>query len=163
LKSINCGQKIQYLEWLSSSKFITSDRSELTYWDFDSEKPLRSFKPHETPITCLQADPSGALLATASQDIKLWSESSDAPIKVFKEHKASISCLAWLKTPSQATLASGGQDCLIKIWSCEEAKSLYTLVEHRAEITCLAFDPTGKYLASGDAEGVLVLWAVQGY
>jgi WD40 repeat protein len=70
--------------------------------------------------------------------------------------------MSWSKEmPIPKYLASCSNDTTIRIWDLEDVKCKVTLREHRAPVMCVAFDPLGRYLASGDHDGVLILWSQQ--
>jgi WD40 repeat protein len=58
------------------------------------------------------------------------------------------------------TLFSGGFDKTVKLWNTETDECLATLTEHRRPVWSLAFDASKKRLASGDGNGLLVIWDV---
>lgn len=68
-------------------------------------------------------------------------------------------------------LASAGHDCMIRIWALDgvysqgvcvsgvQCECLATLEEHIAPVNCVRWSPDCKLIASGDADGVLLVWS----
>ncbi len=50
-------------------QLVTASRSQqLTLWDLETGKTVRSWKAHEAPVLMMEFDPTGTLLATGSAD-----------------------------------------------------------------------------------------------
>jgi WD40 repeat protein len=56
------------------------------------------------------------------------------------------------------TLVTGGSKHAIKVWSLADGRLTATLSSHAASVNALAVTPDGKWLASADDEGVIILW-----
>jgi len=52
---------------------------------------------HEQPITALVYDPSGTLLATASEDtfVKIWTHLATSPLFELHGHKGKVTAISW--------------------------------------------------------------------
>jgi WD40 repeat protein len=79
-------------------------------------------------------------------------------------HAANVTAVAF--SADGALIASGSgpldqpdiSDYSVRIWEVATGKSVRRLMGHKAKINRIAFDPKGKLLASGDAQGALILW-----
>jgi hypothetical protein len=58
-------------------------------------------------------------------------------------------------------MASGSNDNSVKLWSLPDGKLLATLTGHKSSILKLAISPDGKMMASGDRDGVVILWDIE--
>eukprot|EP01051_Picozoa_sp_SAG22_P013683 SAG22_NODE_1559_length_4124_cov_4.090186_2_plen_1021_part_00 len=62
------------------------------------------------------------------------------------------------------TVVSASWDSTVKVWEFDPTSNTlhfrFQLMEHDAEITCLALDASGKWAATGSADGALFVWNV---
>ncbi len=61
-------------------------------------------------------------------------------------------------SPDQAHVALGGPGKLLKIYATKDGKLEFSLKKHTDWITAIAYSPDGKYLASADRNGGIVVW-----
>ncbi len=61
-------------------------------------------------------------------------------------------------SPDQAHVALGGPLKLLKIYSTKDGKLEFSLKKHTDWVTAVCFSPDGKYLASADRNGGIVVW-----
>ena len=64
-------------------------------------------------------------------------------------------------SPSSRWLASAGEDRSVRVSDVETGELLWCFSGHRAEVRELAFSPDESLLASLDASGVLLVWALE--
>ena len=72
------------------------------------------------------------------------------------------SVLAAAITPDLATVALGGPSRLLKIWNTRENVQTHSIKKHTDWITALAASPDGKFFASGDRNGGIHVWDLNG-
>ncbi|MGJ8724975.1 MAG: c-type cytochrome domain-containing protein [Roseibacillus sp.] len=72
------------------------------------------------------------------------------------------SVLATAITPDLATVALGGPLRLLKIWNTRENAQTQSIKKHTDWITALAASPNGKFFASGDRNGGIHVWDLNG-
>ncbi len=60
-----------------------------------------------------------------------------------------------------ALIGKGGQT--LEVWNITSGTQIAELTEHQGSIHAVAFSPSGEHLISGDADGKLVVWRVQGW
>ena len=58
-------------------------------------------------------------------------------------------------------LAGAAQDNVVRIWNPRRPQAEILLEGHLAPITAITFEPTGRYLASGDESGAIKFWDLQ--
>jgi WD40 repeat protein len=64
------------------------------------------------------------------------------------------------KLPASAT-DEKGKDNSVRLWDAASGLPLgEALAGHQSNVNCVAFSPDGKFLASGDDDGVIILWDV---
>jgi hypothetical protein len=89
------------------------------------------------------------------------------PRGTLKGHRFPVTCLAF--SPDGKTLASGsgasygvvlGGPGELKVWDVATGKELHHGPRPFRAVTCVAFTPDGRTLASGTADGQVLLWTV---
>ena len=60
-----------------------------------------------------------------------------------------------------ALIGEGNQT--LEVWNIKAGIQIEELTGHQSLITTVAFSPSGEYLISGDADGKLIVWRVQGW
>jgi WD40 repeat protein len=53
---------------------------------------------------------------------------------------------------------SGSSDKTIRLWDAESGEHIHTLEGHTSYVTLVAFSPDGQTIASGSADGTVLLW-----
>jgi len=104
----------------SGAFLITCSRSLImrTY-HLPSGNLLHSVKPHETPVSAIETDPTSTLVATGGAEgfVKVWDVEGGFMTHQFKGHGGLISTLKfWGGKEGRWRLASGSEDCKIRIW-----------------------------------------------
>ena len=72
------------------------------------------------------------------------------------------SILAAAVTPDLSTVALGGPSRLLKVWHTRENEEAAAIKKHTDWITALAAAPNGKFFASGDRNGGIHVWDIDG-
>lgn len=142
-------------------------------WDMDNPERRAALRPRHTGwVTCVACNDS--LIVSASEaDLRVWPmlRQSDLgigdfqlpqlrwPYQLLTGHRAMINCLV-LKDDF---ILSGGNDSLVCVWqkhSSGRYSPKHTLCGHGASswVNCLAAHPFARVAASGDSEGVVILW-----
>jgi WD40 repeat protein/thymidylate kinase len=144
-------------------------------WQVDAEtSQLRhALRGHTHFIIRVAFSPDGQIIASSDADrtIRLWDRTTGQALQTLREHQGSVRALAFAPTPSHfgqdvALLASAGADRIIRLWlvairSRGEARCRQQLIGHEDEILALTFDPQGRHLISGCADGTIRIWDVQ--
>lgn len=155
--------------WKNDRTFATcsSDKT-IRITDVGETKAHLTLKGHTNEINTVKWDPSGKFLASCSDDfsVKIWDVSLDASkacIFDFREHKKEVNTIRWSPdVPSSPffTLASASFDTTVKLWNVKTGKCIRTF-NHDCPVYAIAYSPDGKYLASGDLNGVINVWSIE--
>eukprot|EP00934_Nitzschia_sp_Nitz4_P006914 Nitzschia sp. Nitz4//scaffold3_size479765//124131//126796//NITZ4_000054-RA/size479765-processed-gene-0.98-mRNA-1//-1//CDS//3329550620//6904//frame0 len=135
-------------------------------------KPLKTYTGHTDEVNAVKWDPSGALLASCSDDCtaKVWDVQSDRedPLHDFKSHQREIYTVKWSPTGpgspnpgKQSVLATASFDGSVRLWNVMDGTCIQMFSRHRESVYSVAFSPSGAYLASGSLAGQLYIWNVQ--
>ncbi|MCP4358409.1 MAG: hypothetical protein GY796_10375, partial [Chloroflexi bacterium] len=131
---------------------------------------------HAGFITNLAFSPDGQTLASSSADgtIILWDIPTGEPIgSPLADHTGFVLSVAF--SPDGQTLASGSEDSTIILWDIStrlnagirqqeqqpQQPLARALTNHQGAVSTVAFSPDGQTLASGSADGTLILWDVE--
>ncbi|CAD2217170.1 U3 small nucleolar RNA-associated protein 13 [Angomonas deanei] len=117
---------------------------------------------HSGPIFALAVAPNDQYVATGGKDksVNLWNVTGK---KLFREaslkgHRRGISSLSF--SSADRVLASASNDGSIRLWSLVSLSCVKTLQEDRIPVLQLCFFNQGTQVVTGNAEGVLRVWAV---
>ncbi|KEG07458.1 putative WD40 repeat protein [Trypanosoma grayi] len=117
---------------------------------------------HEGPIHALAVSPNDQYVATVAKDknVNLWTITGK---KVYRDaslkgHRRAVTSLAF--SPTDRVLASASSDGSIRLWSLVSLACVKTLQVDRTPVLQVAFFNAGTQLVTGNAEGVLRVWAI---
>jgi len=137
-------------------------------WDVASASQLKVFQRHTSFVQSGAFSPDGASLATASSDHTLRLTEIESGSQVFKPKGHGGGVLDVDFSPRGDMIASANVSTTsfwvapgeIHLYSADEGYPLVMLQGQRKRITCLTFLFDGKVLASGSADGSILLWGV---
>ncbi|KAH9586414.1 Small-subunit processome [Trypanosoma melophagium] len=117
---------------------------------------------HEGVIYTMAVAPNDQYVATAGKDknINLWTITGK---KIYRDsslkgHRRAVSSLAF--SPADRVLASASNDGSVRLWSLVSLTCIKTLQMDRTPVLQVAFFNAGTQLVTGNAEGVLRVWAI---
>ena len=127
-------------------------------WDLSTGRLLHTLRGHTDFVLSLAFNPNGSTLASGSADstVRLWNTSTGTLLKTLTAHTDWVNSVAF----SSTTLASGSFDKTLCLWDADTGDLQHTLTVHTNSVESLAFSTDGSTLASGSADGKVVLWAV---
>jgi WD40 repeat protein len=125
-------------------------------YETSSGRLMRSLTGDNLPVTAVAWSRGGSLLAGASgYKIRVWNATNGRLSRILTGHRLAVSALAFGNGP---TLASGGYDMQLRLWNAQTGSSGGAFPLHAVQIRAVTFDPSGKRLASSDANGLVGLW-----
>lgn len=139
------------------------DRS-IKLWDASKGQELQRLTGHTSQVTSLAFGPDNALLVSGSWDesVRIW-ESRGAQKPRILEEKNQIMDLVFCValSPDARVLVAGSWDALLRVWDVAQGQLLRKLGQHNSMVLSAAFSADGAALASGDAEGKVLLWKMR--
>jgi WD40 repeat protein len=114
----------------------------------------------EQPALSLAFAPDGRTLAVATGDsVRLLNPSDGKELARLEGRLGGVNCVRF--SPDGKLLASGGNDNAVQLWDTTTRRRLRSFAGHSAPVNELVFGPTNT-LASGSADGSVILWSVPG-
>ncbi|EAL49597.2 transcription initiation factor TFIID subunit 5, putative [Entamoeba histolytica HM-1:IMSS] len=147
-------------KWLVSG----SEDCSVRLWSLDYPSCIMSFNEHDGPVWDVQYCPLEYYMLSSSYDktARLWTSKQNKSVRIFGGdggHSEDVTCSVF--TPDALMVITGSADKTIKIWDVGKGKKMADLTGHDASITSLAISSTGRYLASGDEKGSVILWDIK--
>jgi WD40 repeat protein len=155
----------------------------LYVWDMVSGKALNDLEIPSLDSTFLSSlawSSDGIYLAAGSASVEsaakivIWDIRTRTIVQTLEGQPHSIAGLAW--SPDGTKLASAGghtsadygtyffrpgiYDGSLILWDIAAGTPITALYGHTAEVQSVAFSPDGQYLASGSADGTVLVWDV---
>ncbi|NER01169.1 MAG: WD40 repeat domain-containing protein [Okeania sp. SIO3C4] len=116
---------------------------------------------HEARVNDVVFSPDSNLIASASDDgtVKLW-KPDGILVATLEGHKDDIHTVVF--SPNGQLIASGSDFYKINIIIWKSDGSLVTEMQKYGEVFGLKFSPDGKFVVSGDSEGRINFWKLDG-
>jgi WD40 repeat protein/serine/threonine protein kinase len=136
-------------------------------WDMTSAGRTpreRVLKGHRDGVAAVAFSPDGKLLASAGLDavVLIWDVATGKNIALLHGMRS----LYALAISRNNLLAAAGFDTHIRLWDLatikESQQPKRTLTGHHHNVKALAFSEDGNTLASGDSDGAVVRWRLNG-
>ena len=127
-------------------------------WNLGTSTLMHTFRDHTDLVVSLAFSTDGSLLASGSADstVRLWDTDTGDDLEVLTAHTDWVNSVAFNKT----ILASAGFDNAIFLWEAGTKNLLHTLTAHSNSVESVAFNRDGNILASGGANGRVLLWNI---
>ena len=162
--------------WLDDSRLAilapNTPNAVVNCWQFDethATSPSLQLTGHEGLVNDIAYDKQTGFIATASEDqtVRLWKTDKGTAYHEFHNHTSSVKAVAFQPTadPEAQTrvLASASFDGTISLYDISTLSLLYSIGKEihnfpGDRILSISWSPDGKYLCSGDLEGVVGIW-----
>jgi U3 small nucleolar RNA-associated protein 13 len=138
--------------------------------------PIHSVKPHDTPVSVIESDPTSTLAATGGAEgfVKVWDVEGGFMTHFFKGHGGLVSALKfWGGKAGKWRLASGSEDCKIRVWDLVKKRfvllgltndsCIAVLENHVSVVRGLDFSADGATLVSGSRDQVVNFWDMKSF
>ncbi|GHO48343.1 WD40 repeat domain-containing protein [Ktedonospora formicarum] len=167
---------ITALTWLAKMPRLISVGldTRAVVWETSHYRPLRVFRKHTTPIEAVAS--SHEVIASASRGgvIRIWQEHAQELHGLYQDTQKAFHCLAF---SPQGELAAGGDDGMIRLWPTASVCQQSALIEGEQRcvdepqrwqasatpLRSLAWSPDGRYLATGNDDGILSIWQMRSF
>lgn len=125
----------------------------LCLWSLETGQAYRRF-PHQDAGHGIAFTPDGKQLITGGMHFRYWDIVKGQEVRRFPK-QSEVRAVAF--GPKGETLVTA-DDATVRLWETSTGRPLRQYLGHRADVFEVAIDPDGKFLASGDVEGTLILW-----
>ncbi|MFO0866612.1 MAG: protein kinase [Gemmataceae bacterium] len=157
---------INAVAYLRDGKQLLSASNDKTarVWEVGTGREVCRYTGHDAQVTCAVQHPLRSdVMITVGRDRKLrmWNASTGKDVREPLEYGADLHGLAvHPKAPIVAYAGSAGSaPPRIELWNAETNEPARPgLQGHRAWISRLAFSPDGRWLASSDGSGLVLVW-----
>ncbi|MEZ4705571.1 MAG: BTAD domain-containing putative transcriptional regulator [Caldilineaceae bacterium] len=138
----------------------------LNLWEGESLEPLSSFPAHSMETRSLAFGPESRYLYSGGgggpASIRIWDVTRNELLVRLPQEETTWSLGL---TPDGKTLVSGREDGTVHLWNVAEpahATLMHTLYGYRMALQTLAWSQCGRWLATGDVHGDIIVWDVSG-
>jgi len=152
----------------SAKAYAGGSNGKISVLDFDDSKATpETWDAHVSYVSGLAL--AGKFLVSAGSDHRLiwWNPQTKEKIREIVAHDKK-----WIRgvgaSPDGKIVASVGDDMVCRLWNVGSGQLLHELVGHDkllpqtlvSKLYCCRFSADGKYLASGDQTGTVIVWEV---
>jgi FOG: WD40 repeat len=155
--------------WSPDGNYLASASSDGTVrvWNAINGEQVRVLRGHTAEVRSVSWSPDRSKLASCGVDktVRLWNAVTGKEEQVLRGHTSFVGSVAW--SPDGKRVASGGNDDTVRLWNAmtgEEERTLQANVSPGGPgspfpgiVFSVAWNPDGKVLASGGADGTVRL------
>jgi WD40 repeat protein len=131
-----------------------SDRV-IRVWNAANGRKLREFASGDVMGLAFAADGKLASAAYYEKDVMLWDPTTGRGPRRFAGPGQGLTCVTF--SADAGTLYSGS-DRVVRVWEVRTGLERCRFEGHLAAIRAVASTPDGRVIASGDADGEVILW-----
>ena len=146
--------------WSFDGQYLASgnlDRTiSLFQWDNPPPWLMQGFPGKVSQVTWSQTADRPLLAASCQEGIIVWQYNRQSRNwqNHILQHQKTVRAIAF--TPNSDLLASVSDDGFLKLW--HQGKKLIQTLKRKGKFSGLAWHPTGKYLATGEQNGEVVIY-----
>jgi WD40 repeat protein/serine/threonine protein kinase len=119
----------------------------------------RQFQGYANPINALDQSPDGRWLVSGHENgsVIFWDVETGSPAgDVLAAHAGPIQQVRF--SPDGLRLATSGTDQRVRLWDVPARTQLFDLEGHANAVRGLGYSLDGRWLASGDDDGIIIVW-----
>ncbi len=107
--------------------------------------------------------PGGKMIATAGDNptLEIYDVETKKLLGTLPGHTGWVTAAEFIPNTSPPLLATASRDKTVRIWNPAAGKQIASLPGHQDEVNALAVSPDGRALASGDKNGVILVWEIR--
>ncbi|MDY0150721.1 MAG: hypothetical protein RBS43_00435 [Candidatus Cloacimonas sp.] len=134
-----------------------TDDNKISINQLPDGKLIKQYDGHNAQITMALFSPSGKALITYDTTglMKLWDLQDIKTVAIREWIYQNANSLIFSPSGKNLVTISGS---VIKVWSIPDGVLRATLNKHTNNVNSASFSSDGKYLASGDVDGIIRLW-----
>ncbi|XP_070558499.1 protein NEDD1-like [Ptychodera flava] len=138
---------------------LVSGGDDIKIWDLSTMNVIKQFNPHSQGLSAVKWSNNNQTLASASiAGDKVVLTSLKRLPNIVSEGLAEgdkQTCLSFIS--NSRYLISGGKNRIVNIWDMKSRKLKKTFKEHTDSVTCVTVNFNDTYIASGSANGDIIL------
>ncbi|KAL6940645.1 hypothetical protein ACO0QE_004557 [Hanseniaspora vineae] len=137
--------------------------SEIKHFDIRDHKCMQTYDQHTSSILDIEFFPDGSKFISTSEDktVRIWNTGINITIKHISD--TNQYAMPFVKIhPSHKMFLTQGMDNVIRTYQMvpkyKPQKKRFTVHHSAGHGICFSCSPDGRYLASGDSKGKLMIW-----
>lgn len=152
--------------WIDDSRFVTCGGDRVIHvFQLNTTKPIRTLKGHTNDINQVKCNPSSTSLASCSDDgaARTWNLQTGTSVAC-AGHTAELVQVQWCprtEAGKDELIATCAKDATTRIWNSVTGECLKVFTDHTESLFALAFCPSGRWLATGGADGDIYVYDMQ--
>ncbi len=145
----------QYLTAAAAGE--TPEECEMQTWRVRTAEPAMSLRGHTSEASCFVYHPNGRMIISGACDetVRLWDVASGRELRKLTQ-PAEVWDLAVSDDGQQ--LAAVGLQRFVWVWDVASGELRRQLKGHEETVDAVAFSPDGRYLTTGDHNGLAICW-----
>lgn len=138
-----------------------SDDKTVQIWDANTGVQLKIYDGHSESVTAVTWSPDGTYIGSGSSDgmIQVWETSTGNQIWHHHAHSNySWPCLKWSPDGTLIAALERGNS-IVNLWDASTGELIKSYQGHSSLVEAIAWSPNSSYIASGDYQGTVHVWA----